>query len=94
MQPNIERLGLVLLGLLLLTGLTLGFWQVVKAPELDAAPNNPRTIEEAARVVRGKLLDRNGQPLARSEVTPQGVARHYGLPAASPITFSTACGAS
>jgi penicillin-binding protein A len=86
MQPNIERLGLVLLGLLLLTGLTLGFWQVVKAPELDAAPNNPRTIEEAARVVRGKLLDRNGQPLARSEVTPQGVARHYGLPAASPIT--------
>ena len=86
MQANIERLGLVLLGLLLVVGVTLGFWQVLKAPELEAAPNNPRTIEEAARVERGKLLDRNGEPLATTQITEQGAARYYGLPAASPAT--------
>jgi penicillin-binding protein A len=86
MRGNIERLGTVLIGLFLVVALALGYWQVVRAPELDAAPNNPRTVEEAARVVRGKLLDRNGQPLATSEVTPQGVVRHYGLAAASPVT--------
>src|SRR5207249_11895522 len=66
--------------------LALGYWQVVKAPELAAAPNNPRSIEEAAGVVRGKLLDRNGRPLATSEATPESVVRHYGLPAAWPAT--------
>ena len=86
MQANIERLGLILLTLLLVVGVTLGFWQVLRAPELEAAPDNPRTIEEAARVERGKLLDRNGEPLATTQITAQGAARYYGLPAASPVT--------
>src|SRR5215211_5759601 len=85
-QANIERLGLILLALLLVVGVTLGFWQVLRAPELEAVPDNPRTIEEAARVERGKLLDRNGEPLATTQITAQGAARHYGLPAASPVT--------
>lgn len=86
MQRNIQRLGTVLLGLLGLVGLTLGFWQVVRAPELETMPGNPRLAEEAARVVRGKIVDRAGQALASSEVTPQGVVRRYSLPAAAPIT--------
>jgi penicillin-binding protein A len=95
-RSNIRNLGLVLVGCFALVSLTLGFWQVVKAPELDAAANNPRTAEAAARVLRGALLDRNGQPIARSELTPQGVARHYASPAFSTVTgyFSQRYGAS
>ena len=86
MQRNVQRLGTVLLGLLALVSLTLGYWQVVRAPQLEAMPGNPRLAEEAARTVRGKILDQTGQPFATSEVTPQGVVRRYSMPAASPIT--------
>jgi peptidoglycan glycosyltransferase len=85
-RPNIERLGVLLLGLFGLVALTLGYWQVFRSADLAARPNNPRLAEEAARTIRGKLLDRTGQPLAHSEVTPNGVVRRYALPAASPVT--------
>lgn len=86
MERNITRLGTVLVGLLVVVTLALGYWQVVRAPELSAAPGNPRRIEEAARVDRGSLLDRRGRPLASSEVTPQAVVRRYELPAAAAVT--------
>src|SRR5207249_5669107 len=35
---------------------------------------------------RGKLLDRTGQPLATSEIGPNGQVRFYGLPGAVPAT--------
>lgn len=86
MKANVERLGILLIALFGLIGLTLGYWQVLRASDLDRSPNNPRTVEEAARTVRGKLLDRNGQPLARSELTPSGVVRHYASPAMAAVT--------
>jgi penicillin-binding protein A len=85
-EPEIRRLGAVLIGLLLVVAATLGYWQVLRAPELEAASNNPRLAEEAARVVRGAILDRTGRPLARSEVTPDGVVRRYSDPSVAAVT--------
>jgi peptidoglycan glycosyltransferase len=85
-EREIRRLGAVLIGLLLVVALTLGYWQVLRGPELEAAPNNPRLAEEAARVARGAILDRTGEPLARSEVAPEGVVRHYSHPSVSSVT--------
>src|SRR6476646_3974153 len=73
-------------GLFLLVVLSLGYWQVIQAPELASAPGNPRRIEQAALVQRGKLLDRNGQVLASSEPSADGLQRRYAMPAAAPVT--------
>lgn len=86
MARNIQRLGSVFLGLFLIVGAALGYWQVVAGPQLNTAPRNPRLTEEAARVQRGRLLDRTGQPLAVSERTAQGFVRRYPLPAAVAAT--------
>ena len=86
MEREIRQLGAVLIGLLVVVAVTLGYWQVLRAPELEAAPNNPRLAEEAARVLRGAILDRTGRPLARSELTPDGVARRYSDPSVAAVT--------
>src|SRR5437867_3202483 len=64
------------------------YWQVVAAGELVGDPRlNGYRIEALARQdVRGQILDRNGQPLARSEPTPDGHVRRYPYPPAAHIT--------
>jgi len=78
-DKSISRLaGALLLGFLVVAG-ALGYWQVVQADALLARSNNPRPAEEEARVVRGRILDRNGAVLADNG-GPNG-ARRYTLPA-------------
>ena len=81
MQRNIGALGLALLLGLCLVALALGYWQLLRAPSLTAEAQNPRRLEQAARVVRGRIVDRAGRPLAWSELTPDGVVRRYDSPA-------------
>ena len=79
MEQSISRLAAVLLLGFLVVGGVLGYWQVVQADALLARSNNPRRIEEEARIVRGRILDRNGVVLADNG-GPEG-SRRYSLPA-------------
>ncbi len=75
MERNLERLQTVLLGGFLLVALSLGYWQFFRQSEVLALPTNPRTAEEARRVVRGKILDRTGRVLAENVADPGGGSR-------------------
>jgi peptidoglycan glycosyltransferase len=41
-----------------------GYWQVVRAPELTRARDNPIVVAAARNVIRGRILDRDGKVLA------------------------------
>src|SRR5215212_1414847 len=86
MQRNIERLHTALLAGFVVVALALGYWQFFRQDEVLDRPTNARLAEEAQRVVRGKILDRNGVVLAESSVTPDGVARHYAGPGIAAVT--------
>src|SRR5687767_10786910 len=43
------------------------YWQIVRSPALQVVPENPRLVEEEARIVRGEVLDRQGKPLVVNE---------------------------
>ncbi len=64
MERSIVRLATALLAGLLVVAGALGYWQVVQANALMARSNNPRLIEEEARIARGRIVDRNGVMLA------------------------------
>jgi penicillin-binding protein A len=81
LERGILRLGIALLvGFLLVAG-GLGYWQVLDAGALVARANNPRAAEEEARVVRGRIFDRNGAILADNGPSPRAPGRTYTLPA-------------
>lgn len=77
LHGNVRRVGQALLLGFLVVALALGYWQVVRGPELASADANPRVAEERLFAPRGRILDRNGTVLARSEETPQGFRRRY-----------------
>ena len=66
MHHNIFRAALALLAAFGAELLTLTYWQVARSSELWSAPGNRRPILLENRILRGPILDRNGQPIARS----------------------------
>jgi peptidoglycan glycosyltransferase len=44
-----------------------GYWQVLRSPDLRRAPDNPAVIAAARNVVRGRILDRDGEILASNK---------------------------
>jgi peptidoglycan glycosyltransferase len=64
-RANLELLQTVFLAGFLLVALTLGYWQFFRQDELLGRSTNPRVVEEARLVVRGRILDRTGVPLAQ-----------------------------
>ena len=52
-----------------------GYWQVIRAPQLAAAPANPRTVEAERRALRGAIRDRAGETLVES-IDGRRVSRH------------------
>jgi penicillin-binding protein A len=77
---HIRRTALVLLGCFGLVAVALGYWQVVRAPDLGNDPANPRVAQARLSERRGRILDRNGEVLAVSEQTPEGTRRSYADP--------------
>ena len=64
---------------------TCGYWAVVRAEELRARDDNPRRVLYEQRIVRGRILDREGAVLADVEVAEDGtVARRNRVPEAAP----------
>lgn len=78
MHTNIHRSLNLILALFLLVAIWLGYWGIVRAPELLTREDNPRRVEAERRMQRGQVLDRHGVPLAWSEVDDDGyVERRY-----------------
>jgi penicillin-binding protein A len=53
-------------------GAALGYWGVVRAPDLSTSPDDPAVIAAARTVPRGRILDRDGKVLARNEKDEHG----------------------
>jgi penicillin-binding protein A len=66
----------------------LGYWQVAAAPEIVADPklNGYRIAQRMREDVRGRILDRTGQPLADTVKGQDGYDRRYAYPGGFPIT--------
>ncbi len=80
MRGNVRRTATTLLVGFLAIGLALGYWQFLRADDLGSDPANPRVAEARLSAPRGRILDRTGQVLARSDETPQGSRRRYADP--------------
>jgi peptidoglycan glycosyltransferase len=71
---------------LALLAVVCGYWTVVRADWLVAREDNPRRVLYEQRIVRGRILDRDGEVLADVEVGPGGVVmRTYPVPEAAPV---------
>ena len=86
MSQNIRHLAILLIAGFLVIGLGLAYWQLVRAPELWAREDNPRHLEMERRIQRGRILDRDGAELARTEMGPQGARRVYPYPPLAHVT--------
>jgi len=85
MADQVRRLSLyVSLSFIVIAG-ALGYWQGVRAQEILARPTNPRIIEEERRILRGRILDRNGEVLASSEKVGELAQRSYTYPPLSHV---------
>src|SRR5438270_13484257 len=68
--------GVLMMGFLVIAA-ALGYWQVFGADEVLQRPTNPRQIEEERRIIRGRILDRNGEVLASSQRVGELAQRTY-----------------
>jgi len=91
-QPNgpgrvpIYRTACALLLALALLAAACGYWSVARAEWLVAREDNPRRVAYEQRLLRGRILDRNGAPLADIGMGPTGVVtRTYPVPEAAPV---------
>ncbi len=79
------RLASALTAILVLLAATCGYWTIVRAEPLRAREDNPRRVLYEQRIVRGRILDRDGAVLADVEIAGDGtVTRLYPLPEAAP----------
>lgn len=76
-RKALERLLLILVVLMVAVASTAGYWSVVRAQTLQVRADNPRRILYEQRIVRGPIVDRNGNVLAYSVVDSDGFAARY-----------------
>ena len=69
--------------------LTSAWWAIVRAPDLLTRTDNPRRSIADRYVPRGKLLDRNNQPINITEGESGTYQRNYLYPDLAPITGYT-----
>src|SRR5439155_328169 len=77
MSANIRHLAATLSVLFLLVSLGVGYWQIVQGDELSSDPYNPRLYSEAAKRERGRIVDRDGVVLARTDASSDSFKRVY-----------------
>nr|HID14283.1 hypothetical protein [Anaerolineae bacterium] len=83
-QPLLHLACALSLALALLAA-TCGYWAIVRADHLRARDDNPRRVLYEQRIVRGRILDRDGTVLADVEVADdRTVTRRYLVPEAAP----------
>src|SRR3954453_22801833 len=69
----------LMVGFMIIAG-ALGYWQGFGAENVLQRPTNPRQIEEERRIIRGRILDRNGEVLASSQRVGELAQRSYTYP--------------
>jgi len=75
-----------LIGFLVVAG-GLVLWQVMLAPFLVTRDDNPRLVIAAQQIERGRLLTRDGVPIAETVMDEDGLAqRHYPYPSLASVT--------
>ncbi len=85
-EQQIVALGRLMTLCFVAMALGVGYWSILRSPALVARDDNPRYVEAERRIRRGDILDRNGQPLVRSESGPSGTwERVYLVPEAAPV---------
>jgi peptidoglycan glycosyltransferase len=72
---NVLRTGIALVCAFAVLAGGAGWWQVVEAQRLSVEPDNPAVIAVARRALRGQIVDRTGQWLARSQRDANGEAQ-------------------
>ncbi|MCJ7710108.1 MAG: hypothetical protein MUQ32_04680, partial [Chloroflexi bacterium] len=83
---SIFRTGLALACAVAVLAIGAGWWQVVEAQGLATAADNPAVIALARRTLRGPIVDRRGQWLAKSDRDENGEAtRRYRDTSISPV---------
>jgi cell division protein FtsW (lipid II flippase) len=77
----------VVIGLaLVILAVGCGYWTVVRADWLATREDNPRRVVYERRIVRGRVLDREGRTLAGVTVGASGrITRTYPVPEAAPV---------
>ncbi len=87
MRGSLRRLGYGLLAAFAVVAATLAYWVMVQGGTLLAREDNPRRVLYEQRLQRGMIVDRNGEPLARSVVDPETetAIRLYPHPEAAPV---------
>jgi peptidoglycan glycosyltransferase len=79
----IRRVQAATRGFLILYGavaVALVYWSVMRAPDMLARDDNPRLVEAALRIERGRILDRYSVPLAETRGQPGRLERWYATP--------------
>jgi peptidoglycan glycosyltransferase len=82
----LRRTSAVLMLALAILAAVCGYWTVVRADWLVAREDNPRRVSYERRIVRGRILDREGEVLAAVRVGAGGVVtRTYPVVEAAPV---------
>jgi hypothetical protein len=87
-KPYTLLAGMLALGLLAVA-LTSTWWAIIRAPDLLERTDNPRRSIADRYVPRGKLLDRNNQPINITEGESGTYERIYLYPDLAPVTGYT-----
>jgi cell division protein FtsW (lipid II flippase) len=69
--------------------LTVGWWSLIRGPDLLTRTDNPRRAITDTDVKRGSILDRQERSLAQSTGQPDGYVRIYPYPALGPLVGYT-----
>ncbi len=84
MTRELTRVTVVVLVAFLVIGLSAAFWVVIQADSLLAREDNARNVIEEQRILRGTIVDRNGERLAYTVENEDGTARRvYPYPEAA-----------
>ncbi|MBE2220101.1 MAG: hypothetical protein IAF02_01090 [Anaerolineae bacterium] len=81
---NIQQVARLILITFMLTAFSLIFWAVLRADDILARDDNPRQVDAALQIQRGRILDKNGRSLAETVGPQDDLQRHYPYPAIGP----------
>lgn len=84
MSRELNHLVVLILVAFAVVSLALGYWAIVRGPEILAGEDNPRLLDHERAVVRGAIYDRDGRLLAESVEQDDVYTRVYPYPRAAP----------
>ena len=80
MEVTSRRVLISFLAIFLVLELWVGYWSVIRGPELETHARNPRRMEAQARIPRGGIYDRHGETLVASVWENNGYKRRFSGP--------------